>query len=596
MADPKKTKKQDGTSGREARAVARKVLGEALPSRWKLYVFSLFCMIGVAGFTAALAYSTRLIVNEVFVANDAAAAIGVALLVIGVTLGKSTFDYLNAVISVMFKRSVSADYQKRIFRSIIVKDVRHFGGQHSAQQMAQVRLFGEACGTTVIGISNKLLTGSLTVVALVIVMIMQDPIMTLATAFLFPLIFVLVSSLSRRIRAAANAETELTGAFFSIGAEAFEGIKTVKSYQLEEKSINRFEQAVDMLQERLMGFARITAATLPIMEVLGGIVLGLFVVYAAWQTINNGQTPGEFTAFITAFLMAYQPAERVSKSWVELQKSLVHVGRMYELLEAPKQQPISGTLTLDATVPSVRFDDVSFNYARDSAALKNVSFEVSAGERVAVVGRSGAGKSTLIDLVLGFYSPTQGQVFIGDVDLRDATETSLRQTISLISQDVFLFDGSIRDNIRDGNPNATDAEIEEAARRAQLDSVFAALPKGIDSIVGPNGTNLSGGQKQRVGIARALAKNAKIYIFDEATSALDVENERLIMQTVVEELKGSTVLFVTHRPSTLNYVDRVLMLDGGQLVAFDKHDVLERENDHYQTLFDLAMKGDDEKE
>ncbi|WP_133175947.1 ABC transporter ATP-binding protein [Yoonia sediminilitoris] len=556
-------------------------------------MFSLFCMVGVAVFTAGLAYSTRLIVNEVFVANDASAAIGVALLVVGVTLGKSTFDYLNSVISVMFMRSVSANYQKRVFRSIMAKDVRHFGDQHAANQMAQVRLFGEACGTTVIGISNKLLTNMLTVIALVIVMIIQDPLMTLATAFLFPLIFLLVSTLSRRIREAANAETELTGAFFAIGAEAFQGIKTVKSYQLEEKSINRFEEAVDMLQERLLGFARITAATLPLMEILGGIVLGLFVVYAAWQTITQGQTPGEFTAFITAFLMAYQPAERVSKSWVELQKSLVHVGRMYKLFEAPIIQPSSGTQSLSAVSPSIRFDDVSFRYGEDSAALANVSFDISAGERVAVVGRSGAGKSTLIDLVLGFYAPTNGHVLIGGVDLSEATEESVRRSISLISQDVFLFDGTIRENIRDGNPDATDEQIEEAARRAQLESVFTALPDGIETKVGPNGANLSGGQKQRVGIARALAKNALIYVFDEATSALDVENERLIMQTVVQELKGSTVLFVTHRPSTLNYVDRVLMLDGGRLVAFDDHDTLERENDHYQTLFDLAMKEEE---
>jgi ABC-type multidrug transport system fused ATPase/permease subunit len=209
---------------------------------------------------------------------------------------------------------------------------------------------------------------------------------------------------------------------------------------------------------------------------------------------------------------------------------------------------------------------------------------------VALVGRSGAGKSTLIDLVLRFYDPSDGRVLIGGTDLRDVTEESLRQSIAFISQDVFLFDGTIRDNIRDGNPEATDGEIEEAARRAQLAGVLAALPDGLDSPVGPNGSNLSGGQKQRVGIARALAKNAKIYIFDEATSALDVENERLIMETVVRELQGATVLFVTHRPSTLNYVDRVLMLDAGQIVAFDRHETLKRENERYQTLFNLAMR------
>ncbi|MDG4647139.1 ABC transporter ATP-binding protein [Roseibacterium sp. SDUM158017] len=582
------------TSGREAAAVARRLLREALPSRWKLFALSLVCMLGVAGFTAALAYSTRLIVNDVFVASDASAAIGIAFLVIGVAFGKSIFDYTNSVIAVMFNRSVSSHYQKLVFRKTVTNDVWHFAGLHPATQMTQVRMFGEACGKTVIGISNRLLTDSLTVLALVVVMIVQDPLMSLATAILFPLIFLLVGTLSRKIRAVANAETELTGAFFSIGSEAFQGIKTVKSYQLEDKSIRRFNDAVNMLQERLLGFAKITAATVPIMEALGGVVIGLFVIYAAWQTITQGQTPGEFTAFITAFLMAYQPAERVSKTWVELQKSLVHVGRMYRLLDTPLRQRDTGTRTLDDADPEVEFEHVSFDYTADAPALKDVCFNIASGERVAIVGRSGAGKSTLIDLVLRFYDPTEGRVLIGGVDLRDVTEKSLRQSIAFISQDVFLFDGTIRDNIRDGNPDATDAAIEEAARRAQLDSVVAALPDGLDSRVGPNGSNLSGGQKQRVGIARALAKNANIYIFDEATSALDVQNERLIMETVVNELDGATILFVTHRPSTLNYVDRVLMLDAGQVVAFDRHERLERENERYQTLFNLAMK-DDEK-
>jgi ABC-type multidrug transport system fused ATPase/permease subunit len=547
-------------------------------------------MVGVAGFTAALAYSTRLIVNDVFVASDASAAIGIAFLVMGVAFGKSAFDYANSVIGVMFNRSVASHYQKLVFRNTVTKDIWHFAGLHPATQMTQVRMFGEACGKTVVAISNKLLTDGLTVLALVIVMIIQDPLMSLATAILFPLIFLLVGTLSRKIRAVANAETELTGAFFSIGSEAFQGIKTVKSYRLEEKSLRRFDDAVNMLQERLLGFAKITAATVPIMEFLGGIVIGLFVIYAAWQTITQGQTPGEFTAFITAFLMAYQPAERVSKTWVELQKSLIHVGRMYALLDKPLRQRDTGTESLDAAAPTLSFEDVSFEYAVDAAALRHVSFEIRAGERVAIVGRSGAGKSTLIDLVLRFYDPSEGRVLIGGTDLRDVTEESLRQSIAFISQDVFLFDGTIRDNIRDGNPEATNAEIEEAARRAQLERVLAALPNGLDSPVGPNGSNLSGGQKQRVGIARALAKNAKIYIFDEATSALDIENERLIMETVVRELRGATVLFVTHRPSTLNYVDRVLMLDAGQIVAFDSHETLERQNERYQTLFNLAMR------
>lgn len=585
-----KQKADPATSARAARETAVRLLKEALPRHWKLFALSLVCMVGVAGFTAALAYTTQLIVNDVFVANDASAAIGVAFLVMGVSVAKAGFDYANSVIAVLFNRSIASRYQKYVFHATVTKDIWHFAGQQPATQMAQIMLFGNASGKAVTAICNRLLTDSVTVVALVIVMILQDPWMSLAAAVLFPVIFFLVATLSRKVREVANQETELTGALYSIGSETFQGIKTVRSYRLEDKSIGLFNDAVNLLQQRLLGFAKIMAATVPLMEVLGGIMIGLFVIYAAWQTVTQGQTPGEFTAFITAFLLAYQPAERVSKTWVELQKSLIQVGRMYALLDKPPVQDDAGTRTLDAAAPSIRFDDVTFRYSRTAPALNSVSFEIAAGQRVAIVGRSGAGKSTLIDLVLRFYDPTQGHVLIGGEDLREVTMKSLRQSIAFISQDVFLFDGTIRDNIRDGKDDATDAEIEEAARRAQLGSVIEALPKGLDTIVGPNGSNLSGGQKQRVGIARALCKHAKIYIFDEATSALDAENERRILECVVHELTGATVLFVTHRPAALSYVDVVLMLDAGQIVAFDAHQKLERENDRYRTLFNLAMQ------
>jgi ATP-binding cassette, subfamily B, bacterial MsbA len=577
---------QDGTPF----ATARRLLVEAVPPRWKLYALSILCMAGAAVFTAALAYSTKLIVNDVFVAGDASAAVQVAGLVVFVSLMKSIFQYGNSVVQAMFTRSVSASYQKLIFRSLLAKDVWHFDRKHAAAQMMQVKVLGTACGRTVVNMANKLPADLLTLLALFGVMLFQDPVMTLASCILLPLIFLLVSRLSKRIRAIANAETELTGAYVAIGTEAISGIKTVKSYGLEEKSIGRFEQAIASLEDRLLKIARITSSTVPIMEFLGGLVIGLFVIYAAWQTINFGKTPGEFTAFITAFLMAYQPAERVSHVWVDTQKSLVQVGRMYRTLETPPRRRSDGTRSLDGVPAAIRFDDVSFQYGPKSPALHAVSFEIPEGERVAIVGKSGAGKSTLIDLVLRFYDPTEGTVSIGGVPLPEVAEQSLRDTIALISQDVFLFDGSILDNIRDGNPAATEAEALEAARLAVLDDLIDGDPSGIHKKVGPNGAAVSGGQRQRIGIARALVKKAKIFVFDEATSALDVENERRIMRNL-SQMKDVTILFVTHRFSTISYVDRVIMLADGHLVAIDTPDTIAG-SAGFRRLFDLR---DDEQ-
>ena len=576
--------------------IAIRLLREALPGRWKLYVLSLVCMVGVAGFSAALAWSTKIVVNDIFVAGNVEAAYGIAALMVFITLGKAFFDYVNAIIQVMMTRSIASGYQKHVFRSFVAKDVWFFLGRHAATQMAQVRMFGQAVANIVVSLSNKFLTDLLVLLALIGVMVFQDPVMSLVCVLMFPVIFALVSNLSRRIRQVAKAELDMAGAIFAIGTEAFEGIRTVKSYELEQKTIEKFNGAVETLEQRMLSIARVTSATMPLMEILGGLVIAGFVVYAAWQTLTVGKTPGEFTAFITAFLMAYQPAERLSKLWVSVQKAIMHAETMYEALETPPRRPAGGTRPLDGVAPDLQFDDVHFSYAKDAPALRGVSFRLEPGAKMAVVGRSGAGKTTLIDLLQRFYDPTEGAIRIGGHDLREISEEAMRRYIALISQDVFLFEGTIADNIRDGRPGASNVEVAEAARLAALDDTLAQLPDGLDTEVGPNGGNLSGGQKQRVGIARALLRDARIYIFDEATSALDGDNERRIMKNIARELTKATVLFVTHRTSTLAYVDRVLFLDRGEVVAFDDRAAMERESSGFRRMFGLEPDEDAEAE
>ncbi|MEL6595713.1 MAG: ABC transporter ATP-binding protein [Pseudomonadota bacterium] len=573
--------------------IARRLLGEALPRHWQLYIGSLICMIGVAGFTAALAYSTKLIVNEVFVAGSATAAYQVAALLVVVSIGKSGFEYANVVIATKFTRSVAAFYQKATFRAMVAKAVPYFAGKHAAKHMAEVMLFGRAAGLVVTTVLNKLSTDVLTLIGLVAVMIYTDPLMSISIAVLFPLIFGLVALLTRRIKAVAAEETELQGRIQAVGAEAFEGIKTVKSYGLEAKSKSKFAAAVNALENRMLGIAKMTSLTIPLMEFLGGLAIGLFILYASWQTGQGNRSAGDFTAFITAFLLAYQPAERVSQNWVLIQKSLVQVGQMYGLFASAQEDAQTGTASLEGRASALRFEGVSFRYNAEAVALHDVSFETKPGERIAVVGRSGAGKTTLIDLVQRFYAPTKGVISIGGQDIADVTPDALRDAIALISQDVFLFDGTIRNNMRDGKPDATDDEIAVAAERAMVTTFAKDMPDGLDSEIGPNGASLSGGQKQRVGIARAMVKNAKIYIYDEATSALDGANERAIMQATVDSAKDSTILFVTHRPSTLQWVDRVLLLDHGRVVAFETHETLMETNAIYRALFNLNTSDEE---
>ena len=572
-------------TGDDALKTAKRLIKETIPKRKKIITASIVCMVGVSVFTAALAYTTKLIVNDVFVAKDAAAAIEVAIIVIFVSFSKSLFHYGNAVLQTVLNRSISSFYQKEAFQKTLRREISFFNGKHASDHMAQIRLYGMAAGQAVTAICSRFLTEVLTLVALFVVMFLQDALMTLYSIVIIPIIFGLVSFLSRKIRKVAKEETDLSGHYFAAGSEALAGVRTVKSYNLERKSIEKFNSSVDALEDRIFGISKVTAATHPIMEFLGGLVLGVFVIYAAWQTITYGKTPGEFTAFITAFLLAYQPASKISKLWVELQKSLTQSFFMFRLIDTKPKSVSCGNKSLQSGNGSVNFSHVSFGYENDEVSIDKVSFSLQPGDKVAIVGKSGAGKSTLVDLILGFYSPTDGMIKIGSTDISLISPMELKNHIAFISQDVFLFDDTIEENIKDGFASASEREIIAAVKSAQVDGFAEDFPLGLQTRVGANGSNLSGGQKQRVAIARGLLKKASIYIFDEATSALDVENEREIMTALLETLKNETVIFVTHRPALFEYVDKVLMLEKGRVVGFDKPSKIDETSTEFRELF-----------
>lgn len=576
-------------TGDDALKTAKRLIKETIPKRKKIITASIVCMVGVSVFTAALAYTTKLIVNDVFVAKDAGAAIEVAIIVIFVSFSKSLFHYGNAVLQTVLNRSISSFYQKEAFQKTLRREISFFNGKHASDHMAQIRLYGMAAGQAVTAICSRFLTEVLTLVALFVVMFLQDTLMTLYSIVIIPIIFGLVSFLSRKIRKVAKEETDLSGHYFAAGSEALAGVRTVKSYNLERKSIEKFNSSVDALEDRIFGISKVTAATHPIMEFLGGLVLGVFVIYAAWQTITYGKTPGEFTAFITAFLLAYQPASKISKLWVELQKSLTQSFFMFRLIDTKPKSVSCGNKSLQSGNGSVNFSDVSFGYENDEVSIDKVSFNLEPGDKVAIVGKSGAGKSTLVDLILGFYSPTDGMIEIGSMDISSISPMNLKNHIAFISQDVFLFDDTIEENIKDGFASASHEEIIAAVQSAQVDGFAEDFPLGLQTRVGANGSNLSGGQKQRVAIARGLLKRASIYIFDEATSALDVENEREIMTALLETLKNETVIFVTHRPALFEYVDKVLMLEKGRVVGFDEPSKIDKTSTEFRELFGVLQ-------
>ena len=415
----------------------------------------------------------------------------------------------------------------------------------------------------------------ITLVGLVIVMVSKDPLLSLVAVIIAPPLVLSLRYISRRIRSATRESVVLNSRVLGAMQEAIQGVTVVKAFTMEEQISKHSAELIRAAEERSNRIARLSERTSPLTETIAGFAISGVVAYASYRLIYSGELPGSFIAFITALLLAYDPARRLARLQVSLERAVVNARMIYEILDTePKQadDPDAGELTVSAG--RIEFEDISFAYEGGEKVLDHVSFVAEPGRMTAFVGPSGAGKSTLINLLPRFYDAGEGRILIDGVDINTVTKASLRANIAYVSQQPYLFDGTIGDNIRYGRPEATDAEVEEAARRAQAHDFILAQPKGYDTPLGENGANLSGGQRQRVSIARALIRNAPILLLDEATSALDNESEAAVQKALETAMAGRTVLVIAHRLSTIYKADKIIVMQNGRVVESGTHEEL----------------------
>jgi len=351
-------------------------------------------------------------------------------------------------------------------------------------------------------------------------------------------------------------------------------------------------EAIGNVENRANRKAMLGARSSPIMESLGGFAIAAVILYAGWSVGAGRQTPGEVVAFLTAMLLAYDPAKRLAKVSVNLRAKLVGAGLLYEVLDSePALQESEDAGILSMGDGSVRLDGVTFAYS-DIPALNDVSLEAAAKSVTALVGPSGAGKSTIVSMIERFADPQSGKITIGGTNIRDVTLHSLRDQIAFVSQDTFLFDASVRENIAFGREDATDEQIEEATRNANAEEFVLAMRGGYDAPVGIDGENLSGGQKQRLAIARAMLRDAPILLLDEATSALDAQSEAKVQEALERLMRGRTTIVIAHRLSTIRQADMIHVMDQGRVIQSGSHDELMAAGGLYANLHALQFRDE----
>ena len=483
--------------------------------------------------------------------------------------------------------NIETEMRRRAFDQLQRMPLRFFDGQKTGHLVARLTKDLEEIGELAHHGPEDLFIAVMTFLGALALMLSVHVPLALLTLLIVPVVMVLILRFGRDMTANWHSQFERVGAFNARIEEVIGGARVVRAFANEAHERSLFAEDNDKYRQAKLNGYRIMALSLGLNYLGMRLVQVVVLVAGTWYVYSGDLTIGGFVGFLLLINVFYQPLERIAAVIENYPKGIAGFRRYCEFLAmVPEIADRPGAVEAPPLRGAIAFKDVTFGYDPERPVLQGVSLAVRAGETVAFVGPSGAGKSTLLSLLPRFYEATGGRITIDGHDNRDLTQASLRRQIGIVQQDVFLFAGTLRDNIAYGRLDATEEEILEAARRARLDGLIADCPDGLDTIVGERGVKLSGGQKQRVAIARIFLKNPPILILDEATSALDTETERAIQASLQELAKGRTSLIIAHRLTTIRDADRIVVVSGGQIAEEGAHDQLLRAGGLYRRLHD----------
>lgn len=564
---------------------------------WRRALLALGLAIPIGCLDAVIALSLKPYMDVVMVEKNMQSPWYIPLLIVLFTSLQGILNYASTYMNDWVTFKVTNDLKRALYNKLMHKSSAYFDTKTSGDSLKRFNNDADSACKGLLGSIKTIVSRVFSSISLIGVLIYNSWQLSIIAIVMLLLAIVPLSKVKSRIKSVTNQSESENAVIITSYNEAYNGSKVVKAYNLYNIQNKKFSKQLDNLFKLRIKITQRTGTISPLMHVIVSVGIGFAIGYGS-HLIQTGEiSSGNFVSFITALIMLYTPVKGLGTNVKGMQTSLLALERVMKNLEAkPYIIDKPNALTFENLKNNIEFDNVSFEYKKGVPVLKNIRFNVKKGETLALVGNSGGGKSTIVNLIPRFYKIKQGEIKIDGINIADYKIESLRDNISIVLQDNFLFAGTIRENILMGKPGATEEELNAAIKNACLEEFISTLDDGIETYIGERGVLLSGGQKQRIAIARAFIKDAPIVILDEATSALDNQSEAIVQEAIDNLMKDKTVFVIAHRLSTIQNADKIAVINEGELVELGSHnELMSIENGHYHKLYDMQFKKQEAK-